>query len=355
MADPSKDDLTGEILTAVLPIWGRQIHTANGQMEEAVTALGARFAALVEKLGAALETSSRQSADAVVTATLDERRQQLTKTIEALKSAQAGRDELGRAVRGLTELTKEPRSMAAEVQTIAFQTNLISLNAAIEAARAGKFGLGFAVVAQEVRTLSIASRETGTRIAEKNGAIEAAILHVAQTTEQFSAHDATMMAASEAAIHSVLERFGAVTGRMAASAADLRQMSAEIKDEVAESLVQLQFQDRVTQILRQVYLSMNAVHEHPLDNETDVALLLADMAEGYATAEQRSAATTWGSPPSGPLPKRSHFSNRLRLLWARRFLSWTTPPPCDKSSASHSRVRAMTASRAATGGTRLAS
>ena len=62
--------------------------------------------------------------------------------------------------------TKEMSSMIAVIAKIARQTNMLALNASIEAARAGQHGKGFAVVAEEVRNLAKSSNESAERIAE---------------------------------------------------------------------------------------------------------------------------------------------------------------------------------------------
>jgi len=67
--------------------------------------------------------------------------------------------------------TKEMADMIAVIAKIARQTNMLALNASIEAARAGRHGKGFAVVAEGVRNLAKSSNEAAEKIAELvNGA-----------------------------------------------------------------------------------------------------------------------------------------------------------------------------------------
>ncbi|BBI65105.1 hypothetical protein HSBAA_64110 [Vreelandella sulfidaeris] len=63
-------------------------------------------------------------------------------------------EEMREMMRLLNQHASKIHEMLSEIDNITFQTNLLALNASVEAARAGEHGLGFAVVANEVRTLS---------------------------------------------------------------------------------------------------------------------------------------------------------------------------------------------------------
>lgn len=71
------------------------------------------------------------------------------------------------------------RILTDDILAIADQTNLISLNASVEAANAGDAGKGFAIVAREVRNLSNSSQETANRIQSINGVITEAVHNLA--------------------------------------------------------------------------------------------------------------------------------------------------------------------------------
>ncbi len=95
----------------------------------------------------------------------------VNKTRESINELSGGVTDATDVIAQLDRHAQEISGILATIQGIAEQTNLLALNAAIEAARAGEQGRGFAVVADEVRTLS-------TRTQKATGQIQASITHI---------------------------------------------------------------------------------------------------------------------------------------------------------------------------------
>lgn len=238
----------------VVPVWVRHVETGRSQMETAIIDLMVRFSGIVEKLDAALKASESASEgiDGGLVSVFAGSEKELGEVVSSLRAATQHKDAMLAEINELLHFIVELEKMAIDVAGIADQTNLLALNAAIEAARAGEAGRGFAVVADEVRKLSTLSKETGKQISEKVKVISAAISAAVKTSGQTAAGEAKALVASEAAIGNVLGNFRQITDGLSESSGILRKESDGIKNEVAMSLVQLQFQDRVSQILSHV-------------------------------------------------------------------------------------------------------
>lgn len=216
---------------------------------------------------------------------------------QTLRKAIEQRDELLTEISGLSKITVELSGMGAEVAGIASQTNLLALNAAIEAARAGEYGRGFAVVADEVRTLSTRSGETGSRIGKRIEQANNALQTTLDRTTEYAAQDNSRLSHSETSIAQVLEQFQRSSESILSSAQTLEQESSAVQVSVEEVLVNLQFQDRVSQILGHVTADMDKLIAAIEDQQTrlrhgevvkpiDVSEWLASVQKTYTTLEQ---------------------------------------------------------------------
>ncbi len=288
----------------VLPVWQRQVELSRSQMEDAVTQLTQQFAGIVQKLEGALAASESAAGEldgsGGTISVFASCEAQLSQVVASLKAAMDNKQVMLAEVSGLLDFIGELKQMAVDVAGIADQTNLLALNAAIEAARAGEVGRGFAVVADEVRKLSNLSKETGTRISAKVETISRAISTAVQAADQTATNESQSVTRSEEAIESVLRDFRRVTEGLSDSSEMLRQQSNGIKHEVADAMVQLQFQDRVSQVLSHVRdhiglvpeqidrACVNFSHDGRLGT-IDTRHLLNEIQSTYAMAEERNA------------------------------------------------------------------
>lgn len=243
----------------VAPVWSGHIESSRAQMETAISALSLRFAGIVDNLGETLQTANMHSAlDAdhgsknSLIAVFERAEEELRGVVAGQRVAMGSVTEMLEKVQGLDRFTEELQNMAHEVAKIAQQSNLLSLNAAIEAARAGDLGRGFAVVAKEFRMLATQSGDTGRNIAAKVKVISAAIAEACDLVRDSVEQREEQVQITETTISHVLSEIKDIAGGLEQSSALLKSESIAIQSEVGQALVQLQFQDRVSQILNLV-------------------------------------------------------------------------------------------------------
>lgn len=158
-----------EELHAVTEDATRGLHQQNTEIEQAATAVNEMTAAVEEVARNAVSTSeaSRES-----NATAQRGREQVRQTVDSIGQLAADVTETSTEVEQLAQRVHEISKVLDVIRAIAEQTNLLALNAAIEAARAGEAGRGFAVVADEVRALAHRTQQSTREIEQMIGGIQ---------------------------------------------------------------------------------------------------------------------------------------------------------------------------------------
>lgn len=283
------------LLSAVLPVWYKHLGNVKEVSESSISQLIISFSSMITAFdqagfgGITGKTDSRNSDTTITLLQLCQK--ELGPVLVALTQMVQSKDELVAIIRDMSRQTLELDSLAHEVGQIAAQTNLLAINAAIEAARVGVHGRGFAVVAQEVRKLSLLSAEMGKRMEGRVAQVRSITKIAVDTADKSAVQDRQTLESSEAIVRDVLQH----VEKLVDSTKLMQEYGGVIRNDVENLLVALQFQDRISQILNalmgdveKLRLSLQNLPDHGLP---EVDEWLESIKDTYTMNSQHHAHT----------------------------------------------------------------
>lgn len=294
--DLPKKDWVHELSQRIVPVWIAQQETVQQQIEVSINGVTEQFASIVVDLNDTLSLVAGNSDDDVGNV-VQMSEIQLSTVLTVLQEAATAKTEMLEKIQSLSGYMEELDKMAEEVSKLANQTNLLALNAAIEAARAGESGRGFAVVADEVRNLSAMSAETGKRINDGVTKVRDSIFGVVSVASDSVQRDEVALENSRDVISKVMTRLHDVLKELSRNEEVLKNKTSEVQNDISGVLVNLQFQDRVSQITaalvqnqkdfkQEVDTFISRLESGQAVNQVDVDEWVESMKHHYTTEEQ---------------------------------------------------------------------
>ena len=312
-------------LRQALGILESQVSATIQTSEQAVLSMMERMqrvhgnvAQLHERILQAVVHSQVLSADSL--SDVDRHTQAVNTLAEHQKAAESAHLANRHRVRAVAQQVRQLMPLAELISNISRQTHLLSLNASIEAARAGQEGAGFKVVAAEVRNLSAQTEEAASQITRGIMSAAEQIDREMTAAESMRADDTTQQLSEIArqielmsrALSDAVPYLSELSGTMDSGIQHMTQ-------DVLETLGDMQFQDINRQMLEQVNSALSSLSEHfaqlyqLIDGQAppppvQLEELVTRWTESYVMQSQwtthRQVSTTNGTTPA-PVPNNA--------------------------------------------------
>ncbi len=247
-----------EELSAVTEESSRGLQQQNNEIEQAATAVNEMTAAVEEVARNAVSTSEASQAS---NQTARKGRDKVLETVKAIQAMTQDVQTTSNLVEGLAEQGRDIGKVLDVIRSIAEQTNLLALNAAIEAARAGEAGRGFAVVADEVRALAHRTAQSTQEIEQMVAGIQSgtgnAVQSMALNTNRTQSTLELARSAGDA-LEQITEAISQINERNLVIASASEEQ-AQVSREVDRNLVNIR--DLATQSAAGAHQTSAASHE----------------------------------------------------------------------------------------------
>ncbi|BAO28698.1 methyl-accepting chemotaxis protein [Sulfuritalea hydrogenivorans] len=255
--------------------FSRQLDMARGEIGQVLNLLAEAIVKLTDSFHSMHEHTRRQR-DVTISVTaggdsdksahqFDSFVKDTSDVMQQVVDSIVGNSKLGMELVELTEnisaRTQDVQSILSEIGAIAKQTNLLALNAAIEAARAGEAGRGFAVVADEVRDLSGRTSQFSQQI---NKVIENMQITVKQTEvaiQRMASQDLGFAFESKQRVEEIVATMETQNQSRIVALGQLGGIADNVDEQVGRAVTALQFQDIVSQLLGHVGRRVDAIDE----------------------------------------------------------------------------------------------
>ncbi|MCL1992019.1 MAG: methyl-accepting chemotaxis protein [Spirochaetes bacterium] len=290
----------GEANRAV-DIISESIEKLNGSIEEQAESVG-RSSSAIEEMTANIRS---------VTETLVQNSKSVKALAEASENGRAGVESVSVAIQEIAKDSEGLMEINLLMNNIASQTNLLSMNAAIEAAHAGETGKGFAVVADEIRKLAESSSEQSKTTSATLKKIKASIDNITKSSDEvlsrFEAIDTgvkTVFQNGQSILHAmqeqeeggrqILEAVGHlndITGFVKKGSKDMTEAGKSLASE-AGVLMKLSGEsaggmEEMAKKLSQINVAIDKINDMGLENKGNIDTLKREM-QRFSTAEAAS-------------------------------------------------------------------
>ena len=307
-----------------------EIERTRTLIRESVAKLGGSFDAVNRKsreqstvVARLVERTGDDSGSIDISRFAQQATQQMEQLVEALEAASGQSGVTVSHIDAMAGHLDGIFALLEDVKSIADQTNLLALNAAIEAARAGEAGRGFAVVADEVRNLSERSTTFNEQIRKLAHSSKDAIAKVRETVTHMASRDMDRSREARQEAAAMLDNVAAINASLGDGMREISECGRAIDSSVAEAVRALQFEDIATQALGGVHTHLDrltainreavALQEllHRSGGVLDTELVSALQRTGSRLREMRSE---WERPPHKPVAQQSMGSGTVELF-----------------------------------------